>query len=262
MKILSAKISKHFKLVTIRPGKHSFKDWGVIDFTTISLDEAQILYDKGFPFLQTAEKTKETPTPHLKITEAAIETAKEVILFDPKKRFDKKYINTLLTWDWNDLARVDQELFFFSEAYFLSKKQLLIQCGDIYKKMVSLHAKQRTMAGEEFTDDQRKEVVQELAGLDDTRSGYFKTIDTWNEADAENPIPKDKLDTSAIANLTLDLQRKIDVDKLWISRAEKTLPGMKTDSAVQVAKKTSKQGELLIRKRALETNKPKLLELL
>lgn len=56
MKKLKPDVSEFYKLVTIRPGTYSFPEFGSVDLTSISLEEAHDLVKNGFKFLVPKKK--------------------------------------------------------------------------------------------------------------------------------------------------------------------------------------------------------------
>lgn len=53
---MKKEVSQHFSLVGIPVGKYHFSNFGIIDLRNIDLDEAESLYNKGFPYLKKKKK--------------------------------------------------------------------------------------------------------------------------------------------------------------------------------------------------------------
>lgn len=257
MNILSEHLQGHFTLVTIRPGKHTFPAFGVVDFTNISLDKAESLFSNGFPFLRKVNSNEKSTIQ--KITECSIPIPIEIERpLDPSQRLNKKLINKLLALNWSDLSQSEKFLFFYSEQYFLGKKQLMLENGDLKQQMVSLHAKVRSMINDKYTDSDRSLIMKEIFFMEDSIAENWKIIDTWQEQEVEFFNQESTALEKNSVKIALDLKRQIEVDKLWISRANATLPKMKTESSLQKKLKTDKTKELILRKERLEKNQNNL----
>ncbi len=59
---LPAKVAEKYKVVTIRPARYNFNGFGEIDLRTISLNKADELFEKEFPFLKLIKKAETDST--------------------------------------------------------------------------------------------------------------------------------------------------------------------------------------------------------
>ena len=165
-------------------------------------------------------------------------------------RKNKQYINKLLALNWDDLSFNDKKIFFNNEKYFLVKKSLMLENGDIERKMRSLHAKVKAIDPDPKNDEKRGEIMSELATLDDTKAANWKTIDTWNEPEGSFAEPENT--TKQAVQKALEREKKIKANKIYIYRAEKTLDDMPEKTAKQKAKKQKKADEIAKRKAELK----------
>ena len=89
---LSKEVARKYKLSIITAGKFNFKNFGVIDLRTISLEKADALVAKGFPYLQLTDEAKKQIENTKQTAEEKIESAtqdlKELDLSDIKT-FDR-----------------------------------------------------------------------------------------------------------------------------------------------------------------------------
>ena len=53
---LKKEVTEKYNLVDVMPGKHQFAGYGDIDLTTLTLSDADALFNIGFPYLQLKKK--------------------------------------------------------------------------------------------------------------------------------------------------------------------------------------------------------------
>lgn len=85
-------VAKIYKVKTIKPSKHDFKGFGVIDLRTISLEKANALFTKGFKYLELTDEGKKAVENAKHTATAKVETAKKDLLemdFSDIKNFDR-----------------------------------------------------------------------------------------------------------------------------------------------------------------------------
>ncbi len=249
---LQPDVAKKYRLVSIRPGKYNFKDFGEIDLRKITLKQADELVTKGFPFLKKrnsviiagSPKDVTTKIKEKEIVEKIIKPESDVNIL----RGNKEYVNKLLTLNWNDLQYNDKLIFFNSEKYFLKKKTLFIENSDIVREMRSLHSKMRALDPDVANNNKRKDIMTRLVALEEEKESNWQIIDDWSE-------PKE-LSTEKKPNLTpqqvLEIDKKIKANKIWIYRAEKTITKMPTKTEKEKIKKEKKIKELNERKKEIE----------
>lgn len=177
---------------------------------------------------------------------AATETDK--IIHPDTLRSNKQYINKLLTLNWNDLSFSDKTIFGNSEKYFLSKKTLLIENSDIEKQMRSLHTKVKSIDPDEKNNENRKEIMQELAELDDKKSANWEVIDSWVDPETDKI---QNTDTETAIREALKREKLIKAHKVYIYRAEKMLDKMPEKTSNQRKRKEKKITEIKRRKKEL-----------
>lgn len=59
---LSPEVAEKYKLVTLDPGIHQIKGYGIVDLTKLTLEHAETLVAAGFPYL-VAKKRVEAAKP-------------------------------------------------------------------------------------------------------------------------------------------------------------------------------------------------------
>ena len=164
-------------------------------------------------------------------------------------RKNKQYTNKLLTLNWNELSYDDQLIFFGAEKYFLSKKTLMLENGDINKEMVSLHAKLKAVPADKKNDGKRKKIMEELTELDDKKAENWRTIDTWNEPeDSKGP---EEITTDKAVQQALAREKRIKANKIYIYRAQKMVDAMDPKTEKEKKKKAAKIREIEKRKKEL-----------
>lgn len=154
-------------------------------------------------------------------------------------RTNKSFINKLLTLNFSDMSFDEKLLFNNDESYFLKKKQLMIENGNLEQQMRSLHSKFKAIDPDAKFNKDRKDIMQELSILEDKKSANWTIIDTWEDLlpPAENK-PEDA-EKKAIEKLKL-----IKAHENFIYRAEITLPGMPEGTTKEKKKKQEKRDEM------------------
>lgn len=261
---LQPDVEVKYRLVRIRPGKYNFSDFGTIDLREIDVKQADELYQKGFQFLELKEEKQEISKKTAPVQKEKSDTnkakavsnkpANDPELPDAKPleiyalRRNITYLNKLLTLNWTDLSYNDKLVFDNSEKLFTEKKALFIENSDITREMQSLHAKMRTFTDPDPKfDEQRKGLIQKLADLDDQRAGNWKEIDHFEPLKTTSEESKLK---EAIKQGE-ENQKTILRHRSFINRAEKIIPGMKTETETQRQKKQYKIDEVERRKKEL-----------
>lgn len=162
-------------------------------------------------------------------------------------RKNKSYINRTLTLNFSDLSFEDKVLFNNDEAYFLSKKQLMIENGNIEQQMRSLHTKMKSIDPDKKFNKDRKEIMDQLIELEDQKSANWIIIDTWEEIKTDNlPANTEDAEKKAIEKIKL-----IEAHGNFIYRAEMTIPNMPESTVVLKKKKAAKIAEVERRKQEL-----------
>ncbi len=246
---LQKEVAAKYRMQTIRPGKYNFPKFGTIDLREITLRQADELVAKGFPFLVKREKPleikKETPAPLKTIPDKPKQQPPQLPVTELRK--NKTYINKLLSMNWTDLSFPDKVIFDKSEKLFLEKKTLFIENSDMDREMRSLHAKMKALDPDPKNDLKRKELIQRLASLDDQKADNWEKIDKWEAPIAE----KAETESEKAVRLALERERQIKANKIYIYRAEKMLPGMKSDTEKQRRRIEAKKKEIEHRRQEL-----------
>lgn len=195
-------------------------------------------------------KTEKPSTGPIKIHKIEPKAATETdrIIHPDNLRSNKQYINKLLTLNWNDLSFSDKVIFNNSEKYFIGKKSLMIENSEIEKQMRSLHTKVKSIDPDDKNNENREEIMQELAELDDKKSANWEVIDTWDDSE------KDKIkntNTETAIREALKREKLIKAHKVYIYRAEKMLDKMPEKTSNQRKRKDKKIAEIERRKKEL-----------
>jgi hypothetical protein len=79
IKTLSANVAAKYDLLNIAPGAYAIPGFGIVDLTAISLDKADKLVARGFPYLvlKTPAKAPGKPAVTAEVEEAAVTSATE-----------------------------------------------------------------------------------------------------------------------------------------------------------------------------------------
>lgn len=190
------------------------------------------------------KNTKSTPTDTDKKTETLVKKIEPVA----NLRKNKQHINKLLSLNWPDLNHNEKVIFNNDEKYFLEKKSLMLRNGDIEKEMRSLHAKVKVIDPDPKNDAARKKLMGQLDVLDEEKAKNWALIDAWTEVQNEMPTESE---TDKAAREALEKEKLIKNNKIYIYRAEKSLPGMETKTAKQKSRKQAKLDEIKRRKQEL-----------
>jgi len=246
---LQDEVSAKYRLVTIRPGKHYFPQFGEVDLRKIKLQKADELFAKGFPFLKLREKPLEITEKENVIPEKKEETSKPAVKQIPvaKLRENKMFVNKLLTMNWPDLTFSEKGIFNNSQKSFLEKKTLFIANSDMDREMRSLHAKLKAIDPAPKNNPQRKDLIQQLMELEDAKFQNWQKIDSWEEPEKE----PEETDTEKAVRLALEKDKRIKTNKIYIYRAEKILGQMKEETEKQRRKKAERIAEINKRKQEL-----------
>ncbi len=164
-------------------------------------------------------------------------------------RKNKKYVNKLLALNWPDLSHNDKLVFFNSEKYFLEKKTLMLENGDIEKKLRSLHTKMKEIDPDSKFDTDRKKIMDELGELDDKKSKNWIVIDTWKEIQVDDTK---ETETEKAARIAIENTKRVAANNIYIYRALKTIPTMPKETEKQRNKIKKKEVEVENRKKELE----------
>ena len=245
---LQKEVAEKYRMKTIRPGKYNFPKFGTIDLREITLRQADELVAKGFPFLVKREEPIVITNEQKKDTEIPIKPKPETPdISVAALRKNKTYINKLLSMNWTDLSFPDKVVFDKSEKLFLEKKTLFIENSDMEREMRSLHAKMKALDPDPKNDPKRKKLIERLALLDDQKADNWEKIDKW-EAPAE---AKEETESEKAVRQALERERQIKANKIYIYRAEKMLPGMKSDTEKQRRRIEAKKKEIERRRQEL-----------
>lgn len=178
---LRPEVARRYFVPTIKPGKYNFKGFGDIDLTTLSIEQADALFERKFPFLKL--KPVKTPewaseqlpavaqAPSPAVAQAAMPSDIDAL------RKNTFYINKILQMDWKDLNHIEKLIFHMDQPYFLSKKQALFTIAEINNQMGAFHAKMKVVK----TDAERAALIKEITELDDSKRAYWTIIDDWSE---------------------------------------------------------------------------------
>jgi hypothetical protein len=161
-------------------------------------------------------------------------------------KYNKPYINRLLTLNFTDLQFSDKMIFNNDEGYFLKKKGLMIRNGNIEQEMRSLHTKVKSIDADIKFNEDRKKLMQKLAALDDEKADNWEVIDNWEETQEE----KVKADLNDVQK-SIERVNLIKANENFIYRAERDLPGMPETTEEEKKKKLSKMAEVARRKEEL-----------
>jgi len=246
---LQKEVAAKYRLITIRPGKHYFPEYGEIDLRVMKLQKADELFAKGFPFLKLREKPLEITEKEETIPEKKKETSKPAANEIPvaKLRENKMLVNKMLTMNWPDLSFNDKAVFNHSQKYFLEKKTFFIANSDMDRKMRSLHAKMKEIDPDPKNNPKRKELIQQLVELEEIKFQNWLKIDSWEEPEQE----PEETETEKAVRLALEKEKRIKTNKIYIYRAEKILGQMKEETEKQRLKKAERIAEINKRKQEL-----------
>ena len=247
---LQDEVAAKYRMISLRPGKYNFPGFGTIDLREINLKKADELVANGFPFLKLREKPIQIETPQKTGQQTKPEKTIDIPQQIPAQqlRKNKTYINKLLSMNWSDLSFSDKVIFNKSEKLFLKKKTLFIENSDMEREMRSLHAKMKALDPDPKNNLKRKELIQKLAMLDDKKTTNWQVIDKWDEEPDKEP---EEDETKKAVRLALEREKRIKANKIYIYRAEKMLPGLKTDTAKQRQRIEAKKKEIERRKQEL-----------
>lgn len=95
---------------------------------------------------------------------------------DAKLQHNKELTNKLLSYRWEDLSDREKE-YFGTEKQFAHKKNLFAEAKEIRKQMSTLHYKMKAAT----TDDERKEIADQLTFLQKRDISYWQLIDNFGE---------------------------------------------------------------------------------
>jgi regulator of replication initiation timing len=250
MKFLHPEVAAKYQLIGIRPGKYNFKGFGEIDLCGLSVARADALVARGFTHLKlrqgVAPGAANAPVPNLKARPigAAAKTEKETQpeTTPEELRKNKQYVNKLLTMDWKDLSHQDHLVFFNNQSYFMKKKEMFLEISSMDRDMKSLHAKLKSLK----TTEERKATMNRIAYLENGKIEYWSLIDKWIAPETD---PEKIAEGAAAAALNKD--RQIKTNRIYIYRAEISIPGMPEKFASERERKAKKIAEVEKRKAEL-----------
>jgi hypothetical protein len=230
MNTLRPDVARKYYVPTIKPGKYNFKDFGDIDLCQITLEQADALFAKNFPFLKlkrpgsakfAEQKKSEPPATTAPATAAPIEETETMPdargeVTDYRK--NKGYVNKLLTMNWENLNFKEKQIFYDSQAVFLQKKQALFYISEIDRRMNSLHAKMRAQPNTAAGSRKRAELLEQLQNADDERKSHWSVIDDWAKPTNKQITEKEKIEKAK--KEALATQKRILANNNYIYRYE------------------------------------------
>jgi hypothetical protein len=226
MSTLRPDVARKYYVPTIKPGKYNFKGFGDIDLCQITLEQADALFAKNFPFLKlkrqpTKQPVKTAPAATAPATAAPPEET--VTMPDARGevadyRKNKGYVNKLLTMNWENLNFKEKQIFYDSQAVFLQKKQALFYISEIDRRMNSLHAKMRAQPNTAAGSRKRAELLEQLQNADDERKSHWSVIDDWAKPTNKQITEKEKIEKAK--KEALATQKRILANNNYIYRYE------------------------------------------
>jgi hypothetical protein len=245
---LKNEVAAKYNLIGIRPGKYNFKGFGELDLRTLSVAQVDSLVSRGFTHFKLREGFAAAAP-------AAKTNLKAKTIMIPGKtggvpvedlRKNKQFVNKLLTMDWKDLSFQDRMVFFNDQRYFLEKKSILLTISSLDAEMKSLHAKAKAIKSEPENKEDLKGIMQEIADKEESKIQNWGKIDAWEQPSGDtDQIAKDA------AAAALDKDKLIKANKIFILRAEKSLPQMPSKTVAEKKRKEHKAAEVARRKAEL-----------
>lgn len=214
----------------------------------------ELLFRKLLKILKIKEANGEydQPDPRLPVS---VKKVQPIVFQEPEApvqtpetlKYNKPYINRLLTLNFSDLPFSDKMIFNNDEAYFLTKKQMMIRNGNIEQEMRSLHSKVKSIDPDIKFNKDRKKIMQQLASIDDEKADNWTVIDTWEENINQKTADKQSEIQGALSRV-----KAIKAHDNFIYRAEMAIPGMPENTEYEKKKKLAKIAEVEKRKSELE----------
>lgn len=284
MKKLSPEVAKFYKLITIRPGTHSFPNFGSIDLTKITLPEARELVADGFHFLVPLDEPKEKTNPILPIKDPTPVTEPVEVpelnetITDAENIGDELKENILdaenagdelkdLLYQVNDV-KTEPEIFRGNKKFI--NKLLVLNYSDLeFKEKTVFFNDEKYFNSKKYllqdvsklqtqmvnyhaqlklakTDEDRKVINGKLWIADDLKAQLFVEIDTWEH----EPIPEEDPIERA-ARLAVAKEKEIKTLTNYIGRFESKYLKMPETTEVAREKKHKKIQEIEKRKQRL-----------
>ena len=120
--------------------------------------------------------------------------------------------------------------------------------GDISKRMIATHANVKVLANDPDKKQRRAALMLTLSEDDKLRAKQWKEIDTWNEKDAAHPIQSIQSDAQELsASTVVEMQKIIQRNTVYLSRAKSMLKTMPRDTSKQLQKMDNKELQVKLR---------------